>query len=93
MIDNGSENDISVTIGLDENNRRFLLKVPLNATIADNYAYLFEAKNCRQVSTQELDETEFLNVIKLTEKEISRMITGGEFQQAIHIAAWLMTKR
>lgn len=72
---------------------RFLLKVPSNATIADNYAYLFEAKNCRQVSTQELDDTEFLNVIKLTEKEINTMITKGEFQQAMHIAAWLMTKR
>ena len=72
---------------------RFLLKVPSNATIADNYAYLFEAKNCRLVSAQELDDTEFLNVIKLTEKEINTMITEGEFQQAIHIAAWLMTKR
>ena len=41
---------------------RFLLKVPSNATIADNYAYLFEAKNCRLVSAQELDDTEFLNV-------------------------------
>ena len=71
----------------------FLLKVPSNATIADNYAYLFEAKNCRLVSAQELDDMEFLNVIRLTEKEISRMITEGEFQQAIHIAAWLMTKR
>ena len=72
---------------------RFLLKVPSNATIADNYAYLFEAKNCRLVSAQELDDTEFLNVIKLTEKEINTMITKGEFQQAMHIAAWLMTKR
>ena len=72
---------------------RFMLKVPSNATIADNYAYLFEAKNCRQVSAQELDDTEFLNVIKLPEEEIERMITEGEFQQAIHIAAWLMTKR
>ena len=72
---------------------RFLLKLPSNATIADNYAYLFEAKNCRQVSGQELDDTEFLNVVKLSEEEIDRMITKGEFQQAMHIAAWLMTKR
>lgn len=72
---------------------RFLLKVPSNAMIADNYAYLFEAKNCHLVSAQDLDDTEFLNVIKLTEKEIGRMITKGEFQQAIHMAAWLMTKR
>ena len=72
---------------------RFLLRVPSNATIADNYAYLFEAKDCHKVSNQELDETEFLNVSKLSEKEIESMINEGEFQQAMHIAAWLMTKR
>lgn len=72
---------------------RFLLKVPSNATIADNYAYLFEARNCHKVSDPELDETEFLNVSKLSEKEIESMINEGEFQQAMHIAAWLMTKR
>ena len=79
--------------GYTSDEQRFLLTVPSNATIADNYAYLFEAKNCRQVSQQELDDTEFLNVIKLPENEIERMITEGEFQQAMHIAAWLMTKR
>ena len=71
----------------------FILKVPSNATIADNYAYLFEAKNCRQVSAQELDDTEFLNVVRLSDAEIDRMIKEGRFQQAMHIAAWLMTKR
>ena len=72
---------------------RFLLKVPSNATIADNYAYLFEAANCRKVSGQELDDTEFLNVIGLTENEIESLIGRGEFQQAMHVAAWLLAKR
>ena len=72
---------------------RCLLRVPSNATVADNYAYLFEARNCHKVSEQKLDETEFVNVTKLSEKEIERMIWEGEFQQAIHIALWLMTKR
>lgn len=71
---------------------RHLITVPSNATIADNYAYVFEAKNCRKVSGQNLDDTEFLNVRKYTAEEIESMIEKGEFQQAIHIMAWLLSK-
>ncbi|MBO6113643.1 MAG: NUDIX hydrolase [Lachnospiraceae bacterium] len=72
---------------------RHLITVPSNATIADNYAYIFEAKNCRKVSGQNLDDTEFLNVKKYTADEIETMIEKGDFQQAIHIMAWLLSKR
>ncbi len=68
-----------------------LLTVPSNATIADNYAYLYMAKNCRKVSDLSLDETEFLNVTTLTAEEIEKMIEKGEFQQAMHITAWLLS--
>lgn len=70
-----------------------LITVPSNATIADNYAYLFVAENCRRVSGQSLDDTEFLNVKKLSAQEIERLIAAGEFQQAIHIMGWLMANR
>lgn len=70
-----------------------LITVPSNATIADNYAHLFVAKNCRKVSGQSLDETEFLNVKKLSAQEIEELIAKGEFQQAIHIMGWLMANR
>lgn len=70
-----------------------LLTVPSNATIADNYAHLYMAKNCRKVSELSLDETEFLNVTMLTADEIEKMIENGEFQQAIHITAWLLARR
>ena len=70
-----------------------LLIVPSNATIADNYAYLFVAMNCRKVSGQSLDETEFLNVKKLTAQEIETLIAEGKFQQADHILAWLLALR
>lgn len=69
-----------------------LLTVPSNATIADNYAHIFTAKNCRKVSGQDLDETEFLNVKKHTASEIEEMIHGGRFQQSVHIMAWLLAK-
>ena len=69
-----------------------LLTIPSNATIADNYAHLFLAENCRRDAAQDLDETEFLRVTKLTAAEIEEKIRSGNFQQAIHILAWLLAK-
>ena len=66
---------------------RKLLVVPSNATIADNYAYIYEAKNCRRAGGQSLDETEFLNVVKYTKDELRGLIDEGGFQQAMHILA------
>ncbi len=70
-----------------------LLTIPSSATIAGNYAYLFEAKNCRRVAGQSLDETEYLQVEKYTAGEIENMIRDGKFQQAVHVAAWLLARR
>lgn len=72
---------------------RHLLTVPSNATIGDNYAHIFEAKNCRKAGEQRLDETEFLNVRKYSAAEIEEMIFGGKFQQAVHVMAWLLAKK
>lgn len=79
--------------GYESDEWKQLLIVPSNATVADNYAYLFAAANCRKVSGQSLDETEFLNVEKFSTQEIEDMIAEGEFQQAVHIAAWLLALR
>ena len=70
-----------------------LLTIAANATIADNYAHLYMAKNCRKVAGQSLDEMEFLNVEKYTAEEIEDMIAKGEFLQAMHITAWLLAGR
>ena len=79
--------------GYESDEWEHLLTVPSNATIADNYAYLYVARNCRRVSEQSLDETEFLNVKKISSQEIEEMIYNGEFQQAVHITAWLLANR
>lgn len=79
--------------GYESDEWRQLLKVPSNATIADNYAHLFVARNCRKVSGQDLDDTEFLNVIKLSAQEIETLIAEEKFQQAVHIVAWLLALR
>ena len=70
-----------------------LLTVPSNATLADNYAYIFMAGKCRRAAEQSLDETEFLHVRRYSVDEIEKMIEHGEFQQAVHIMAWLLARR
>ena len=79
--------------GHESDEWKYLLSVPSNASLADNYAHLFVARNCRKVSGQDLDVTEFLNVIKLPASKIEEMIRDGQFQQAIHITAWLLALR
>ena len=79
--------------GYESDEWKHLLTLPSNATIADNYAYIFTAKHCRQVADQSLDETECLNVIKHTADEIEELITDGDFKQAMHVTAWLLAQR
>ncbi len=79
--------------GYESDDWRYLLTVPSNATIADNYAHIFAAGNCRKVGEQHLDEAEFLNVEKHSADEIEKMIAQGNFQQAIHILAWMLSQR
>lgn len=103
----GAERDLSVSenalkaakrelleeTGYVSDDWRFLLTIPSNATIADNYAHIFAADNCRRSGTQNLDETEFLNVKKYSADEIEKMIYSGSFQQAVHVMAWLLAQR
>lgn len=70
-----------------------LLTVPSNATIADNFAYIFRAEDCKKVSGQSLDDTEFLNVHLRTGGEIEEMIRTGQFQQAMHVMAYYMADK
>ena len=70
-----------------------LLTIPSNATISDNYVWLFAAENCRKTSGQELDEMERIGVLTHTAEEIDAMLAGGEFPQAVHALAWLLAKQ
>ena len=79
--------------GYESDDWQFLMKIPSNATIADNYAYVFRASGCRKVAGQALDETEFVDVVKHTADEIEDMIYGGLFKQAMHVMAWLLADR
>ena len=70
-----------------------LITVPSAATIADNYAYIYRAKNCRRTHQPHTDSTEFLRVAKYSAAEIEELIAAGKFQQAVHIMAWLLAQR
>ena len=78
--------------GYESDEWTFLLSIPSNATIADNYAYVFRAKNCRKVAGQSLDDTEFLNIELHTADEIEDMIYSGDFEQSVHVMSWFLSK-
>ena len=82
--------ELSEETGYESDEWTHLMTVPSNATIADNYAYIFKAANCRKVSGQDLDDTEYLNVVLKTPEEVESLIRQGEFQQAMHILAWYL---
>lgn len=69
-----------------------LMTFPSNATIEDNYAIIYLAEHCRKMQDQDLDDTEFLQVILKTPDEIDELIEKGQFQQAVHILAWMLCK-
>ena len=56
-------------------------------------AYIYVARNCKKVSGQNLDDMEFLNVERYSAEEIEKMISEGNFKQAMHVMAWLMAIR
>lgn len=68
--------------GYESGEWRHLLTIPSNATIADNYAHIFEARNCRKVSGQDLDETEFIDIVKESAETIDEMIKMGDPPQS-----------
>ena len=88
-----AKRELKEETGYESDEWGHLLTVPSNATISDNYAFLYVARNCRKVSTQHLDETEFLKVERYSKEEIEQMIREGNFEQAVHIAAWLLSER
>lgn len=79
--------------GYESDEWKYLLTIPVDATLSDNYAHLFLAKNCRKVCGQDLDWTEFVNVTILKKEEIDALISKGGFQQAMHVLAWKLANQ
>ena len=78
--------------GYLSDNWTHVITVPSNATLADNDAWVYLAENCRKVGSQELDDTEFLHIVRCTPDELHEQIRSGSFPQAVHIMAWALTQ-
>lgn len=84
--------ELSEETGYEAGKMEHLITVPSNATVSDNYAHIFVARDCKKVTSQDLDDTEFLNVLTISPGELEDLIKSGKFQQAVHIMAWYMCK-
>ena len=78
--------------GYTSDNWTHLLTIPANATISNSNVHIYCATNCTLSTSQELDATEFLNVVTLSETELLSAINGGDFKQALHVLAYYLFK-
>ena len=67
-------------------------RIAPNATIADNYAYIFLAEGCRKVSGRHLDETECMETAVISSGVMDEMIAECRVIQAVHVAAYYMAR-
>lgn len=78
--------------GYTSDNWTHLLTIPANATISNSNVHIYCATGCTLSASQELDDTEFLNVVLLNETELLSAINGGDFKQALHVLAYYLFK-
>ncbi|MBP3195988.1 MAG: NUDIX hydrolase [Butyrivibrio sp.] len=78
--------------GYTSDNWTHLLTTPANATLSNSRVHIYAATNCKKIAEQELDDTEFLNVITISEKELSERIFNGDFKQSLHVLAYYLFK-
>ena len=88
-----AQRELREETGYESDRWRLLLTIPSNATISDNYAWLFTAEGCRKVTGQNLDAMELLRAETHSAEEIDRMLAEGQFQQSVHALAWLLAKQ
>ncbi|MBQ6587704.1 MAG: NUDIX domain-containing protein [Butyrivibrio sp.] len=78
--------------GYVSDNWKHLLTLPAHATLSNSRVHIYAATNCKKVTEQELDDTEFLYVKRLPEEELVKRIHGGDFKQSIHVLAYYLFK-
>ena len=78
--------------GYTSDNWTHLLTTPANATLSNSRVHIYAATNCKKITEQELDDTEFLNVITISEKELLERIFNGDFKQSLHVLAYYLFK-
>lgn len=84
--------ELAEETGFTSENWKHLMTIPANATLSNSRVHIYSAVNCRRVSEQSLDETEFLYVKLLSEEELLKRINGGDFKQSLHVLAYYLYK-
>jgi ADP-ribose pyrophosphatase len=85
-----AKRELAEETGYVSDNWRHLMTIPANATLASNNVHIYAATGCKKKTTQHLDDSEFLNVEKITEEELKKRIFGGDFKQSHHVLAWYL---
>ncbi len=78
--------------GYISDNWSHLLTTPANATLSNSRVHIYLATDCHKVSSQKLDDTEFLNVELISENELRNKIFEGDFKQSLHVLAYYLFK-
>ncbi len=71
---------------------KHLLTTPANATLSNSRVHIYAATDCVKVTEQHLDNSEFLNVVTVSEDELKNKIFEGDFKQSLHVLAYYLFK-
>ncbi len=87
-----AKRELEEETGYTSDEWKHLITLPANATLASNNVHIYAARNCKKVSDQHLDDSEFINVLLLSGDELRKLIFNGGFKQTHHILAWYLSK-
>ncbi|MBE5840284.1 MAG: NUDIX hydrolase [Butyrivibrio sp.] len=87
-----AKRELKEETGYISDNWAHLLTIPANATLSNSNVHIYCATACKKIYGQDLDDTEFLNIETLTEKELLERIYGGDFKQSLHVLAYYLYK-
>ncbi len=87
-----AKRELKEETGYISDNWAHLLTIPANATLSNSNVHIYCATACKKICGQDLDDTEFLNIETLTEKELLERIYGGDFKQSLHVLAYYLYK-
>ncbi|MCR5209187.1 MAG: NUDIX hydrolase [Lachnospiraceae bacterium] len=83
-----AKRELAEETGYVSDDWELLTKIPSNATMADNHAYIITAGGCRKEKERHLDPMEFIDVELIEAQDLKALIDDGDFKQAVHIAAY-----
>lgn len=88
-----AKRELEEETGFISDNWKHLYTAPGNPTLSNSLMHIYLATDCRRITTQQLDISEFLNVVLLTEDDLKKKMFGGDFTQPHHVLAWFLSKQ